>query len=43
MTGVAVVGARALNSGGVGCLVSSLKIAPRLLDTRVSITSTEVD
>ena len=29
------------NSGGVGCLVSSLNVAPRLLDTGVSVTSTE--
>ena len=41
--GAAVVGAQALNSGDVGCPVSSLKVAPRLLETRVSITSTDVD
>jgi hypothetical protein len=43
MTGAAMVGARALNSGGVGCPVSSLKVAPRLLETGMSVTSTEVD
>ena len=30
-----------LNSGGVGCPVSSLKVAPRLLKIGVSVTSTE--
>ena len=40
--GAAVVGARALNSGGVGYPMSSLKVAPRLLETGVSITSTDV-
>ena len=29
------------NSSGVGCPVSSLKVAPRLLETEVSVTSTE--
>ena len=29
------------NSGSVGCPISSLKVAPRLLETRVSVTSTE--
>jgi hypothetical protein len=43
VTGAAVVGARALNSGGVGYSVSSLKVAPRLLETGVSVTSTKVD
>ena len=43
MTEVAVVGARTQNSGGVGCLVRSLKVAPRLLETRVSVTSTDMD
>jgi hypothetical protein len=43
VTRAAVVGARALNSSGVGCLASSLKVAPRLLETGVSVTSTEVD
>ena len=38
MTGAAVVGARALNSGGVGYPVSSLKVAPRLLEIGVSVT-----
>ena len=41
--GVAMVGARALNSGGVGYPVSSLKVAPRLLEIGVSVTSTNVD
>jgi hypothetical protein len=43
VTGAAVVGARAPNSGGVGCSVSSMKVAPRLLETGVSVTSAEVD
>ena len=43
VTRVAVVGARTQNSGGVGCPMSSLKVAPRLLETRVSITSTNMD
>ena len=29
------------NSGGVGCPVSLLKVAPRLLEIGVSVTSTE--
>ena len=41
--GAAVVGARALNSGSVGYPMSLLKVAPRLLETGVSITSTDVD
>ena len=36
-----MVGTETQNSGGVGYLVSSLKVAPRLLETRVSITNTE--
>ena len=43
VTGAAVVGARTQNSGGVGCPVSSLKVAPRLLEIGVSVTSTDVD
>ena len=43
MTGAAVVGARALNSGGVDYAMSSLKVAPRLLETGVFITSTDMD
>ena len=38
-TTVVVTGTR--NSGGVGYPISSLKVAPRLLETGVSITSTE--
>ena len=30
VTGAAVVGARTQNSGGLGCHVSSLKVAPKL-------------
>ena len=36
VTGAMVVGTGTHNSGGVGCPVSSLKEAPRLLETRVS-------
>ena len=43
MTGAAVVGARTRNSGSVGYPMSSLKVAPRLLETGVSVTSTDVD
>ena len=43
VTGVVVVGARTQNSGGVGCPVSSLKVAPKLHETRVSITSMASD
>ena len=43
MTGAAMVGARTQNSGGVGYPVSSLKVAPKLLETGMSITSTDVD
>ena len=39
--GAAMVGIGTHNSGGVGCPVSSLKVAPRLLETGVSVTSTE--
>ena len=40
MTRATEVGRDALNSGGVGCPVSSLKVAPKLHETGVSITST---
>ena len=41
VTRATVVVTRTHNSGGVGCPVSSLKVAPRLLETGVSVTSTE--
>ena len=41
VTGATVVGIGTHNSRGVGCPVSSLKVALRLLDTGVSVTSTE--
>ena len=41
VTGATVVGTGTHNSSSVGCLVSSLNVAPRLLNTRVSVTSTE--
>ena len=43
MTGAAVVGARTRNSGSVGYPMSSLKVAPTLLEIGVSITSTDMD
>jgi len=43
MTGAAVVGARTRNSGSVGYPMSSLKVAPKLLETGMSITSTNMD
>ena len=43
MIGAAVVGAGTQNSGGVGCPMSSPKVAPKLLETGMSITSTDVD
>ena len=43
MTRAAVVGARTQKSRGVGCPMSSLKVAPKLLDTRVSITNIDSD
>ena len=43
MTGAAMVGAETQNSGGVGCPMSSLKVAPKLLETGMSITSTDMD
>ena len=41
VTGATIVGTGTHKSSGVGCPVSSLKVAPRLLETRVSATSTE--
>ena len=41
ITGATVVGIGTWNSRGVGCPISSLKVAPRLLDTGVSVTSIE--
>ena len=41
VTGATTVGIGTRNSGGVGCLVSSLKVTPRLLETGVSITNAE--
>ena len=41
VTGATMVGIGTRNSGGVGCPVSSLKVAPRLLETGVSVTSTK--
>jgi hypothetical protein len=43
VTGAAVVEAKTQNSRGVGCPVISLKVAPKLRDTGVSVTSTESD
>ena len=43
VTGVAMVGARTHNSGGVCYPMSSLKVALRLLEIGVSITSTNMD
>ena len=40
VTGATMVGAGTHSSGSVGCPVSSLKVAPRLLETGVSVTST---
>ena len=42
VTRAMVVGIGTHNSGGVGCPVNSLKVSPRLLETRVSVTSTEI-
>ena len=41
VTGATVEDTRTRNSGGVGCPISSMKVAPRLLETGVSVTSTE--
>ena len=43
VTEAAKVGARTRNSRGVVYPMSSLKIAPKLLETGVSITSTDSD
>ena len=39
VTGAMVEGLGTHSSGGVGCPVNSLKVAPKLLETRVSVTS----
>ena len=39
VTGATVEDAETRNSGGVGYPISSLKVAPRLLETGVSVTS----
>ena len=39
--GAAIEGPRAYKCGGVGCLVNSLKEAPRLLETEVSGSSSD--
>jgi len=39
--GATMVGIGTRNSGSVGYPISSLKVAPRLLETGVSVTSTE--
>ena len=39
--GAVVEGPRTCRYGGVGCPINSLKVAPRLLETEVSGTSTE--
>jgi len=41
VTRATVVGTGTRNSSGVGSHVSSLKVAPRLLETGVSVTSTK--
>ena len=41
VTGATMVGTGTHNFDGVGCPVSSLKVAPWLLETGVSVTSTE--
>jgi hypothetical protein len=43
VTRAAVVGARTRDSKGVGCPMSSLKVAPKLRETGVSITNTDSD
>jgi hypothetical protein len=43
VTGAAVLEAKTQNSRGVGCPISSLKVAPKLRETGVSITSKESD
>ena len=41
VTRATIVGVETHSFGGVGYPASSLKVAPRLLDTGVSVTSTE--
>ena len=41
VTRATMVGTGTHSSGCVGCPVSSLKVAPRLLETRMSVTSAE--
>ena len=41
VTGVTMIGVGTRSSGGVGYPVNSLKVAPRLLETRVSVTRIE--
>ena len=41
VTRATMVGAETRSSGSVGYPVSSLKVAPRLLETKVSITSND--
>ena len=41
VTGATVEGPGTRSCSGVGCPVNSLKVAPRLLKTRVSVTSNE--
>ena len=41
VTGAAMVGIGTQNTRGVGCPISSLKVASRLLETGVSVTDTE--
>ena len=41
MIGVAIEGPGTCRYGGVGCPINSLKVAPRLLETKVSSTSSD--
>ena len=41
VTGATVVGTETQNTRGVGCPISSLKVALRLLETGVSVTNIE--
>ena len=43
VTKATMVGARTQNSGGVGCPMRSLIVAPTLLEIEVSVTSTDSD
>ena len=43
VTGATMVGTRTKKSRGVGCPMSSLKVAPKLLDTGVSVTNIDSD